>query len=79
VGRNLRKNLQELRSQVLDAVHRKLEEAILYIEHNRELVKSITSVPYIVRSTGQPDLELVLSNRDLLRKTFVQFTCELPM
>ena len=32
----------------IDAVHRKLEEAILYIERNPKLVKSITSFPYIV-------------------------------
>jgi hypothetical protein len=29
---------------------RKLEEAILYIERNPKLVKSITSFPYIVKS-----------------------------
>ena len=34
----------------IDAVHRKLEEAILYIERNPKLVKSITSFPYIVKS-----------------------------
>ena len=34
----------------IDAVHRKLEEAILYIERNPMLVKSITSFPYIIRS-----------------------------
>jgi transposase len=34
----------------IDAVHRKLEEAILYIERNPETVKSITAFPYIVRS-----------------------------
>ena len=34
----------------IDAVRRKLEEAILYIERNPETVKSITSFPYIVRS-----------------------------
>jgi hypothetical protein len=31
-------------------VHRKLEEAILYIERNPELVRSITGFPYIVTS-----------------------------
>jgi hypothetical protein len=31
-------------------VHRKLEEAILYIERNPELVRSITGFLYIVRS-----------------------------
>jgi len=34
----------------IQAVYRKLEEAILYIERNSELVKSITSFPYIVKS-----------------------------
>jgi len=34
----------------IDAVRRKLEEAILYIERNPKLVKSITSFPYIVKS-----------------------------
>ena len=34
----------------IDAVHRKLEEAILYIERNPKLVQSITSFPYIVKS-----------------------------
>jgi transposase len=34
----------------MDAVRRKLREAILYIERNPNLVKSITSFPYIVRS-----------------------------
>ena len=34
----------------IDAVHHKLEEAMLYIERNPGLVKSITSFPYIVRS-----------------------------
>ena len=33
----------------IDAVRRKLEQAILYIERNPETVKSITSFPYIVR------------------------------
>ena len=31
-------------------MHRKLEEAILYIERNPKLVRSITSFPYIVKS-----------------------------
>ena len=34
----------------IDAVRRKLEQAILYIERNPETVKSITSFPYIVKS-----------------------------
>ena len=34
----------------IDAVHRKLDEAILYIERNPEIVKSITSFPYIAKS-----------------------------
>jgi len=34
----------------IDAVHHKLEEAILYIERNPKVVKSITSFPYIAKS-----------------------------
>jgi hypothetical protein len=34
----------------MDAVHAKLKEAILYIKRNPELVRSITSFPYIVNS-----------------------------
>jgi len=34
----------------IDAVHQKLEDAILYIERNPKVVKSITSFPYIARS-----------------------------
>ena len=34
----------------MDNVYGKLEEAVLYIEHNPEIVKSITSFPYIVKS-----------------------------
>ena len=34
----------------IDAVRDKLQKAILYIEHNPEIVKSITSFPYIAKS-----------------------------
>ena len=34
----------------IDAVRAKLKQAILYIEHNRKLVRSITSFPYIANS-----------------------------
>ena len=34
----------------MHAVHAKLKEAILYIERNPGLVRSITSFPYIVNS-----------------------------
>jgi transposase len=34
----------------MDAVHEKLNEAIIYIESNPKMVKSITSFPYIVGS-----------------------------
>jgi len=34
----------------MDAVCQKLHEAILYIEHNPQVVKSITSFPYIAKS-----------------------------
>ena len=50
--------LDEIREKVfknyalksIDAVNRKLEQAILYIERNPETVKSITSFPYIAKS-----------------------------
>ena len=34
----------------IDDVHAKLKQAILYVERNPKLVKSITSFPYIVKS-----------------------------
>src|ERR1700675_3138256 len=34
----------------IDAVHRKLEQAILYVQRNPETVKAITSFPYIAKS-----------------------------
>ena len=34
----------------MDAVCQKLQEAILYIERNPQMVKSITSFPYIAKS-----------------------------
>ena len=34
----------------MDAVHQKLSEAVLYIERNPQIVKSITSFPYIAKS-----------------------------
>ena len=34
----------------MDAVHQKLGEAVLYIERNPQIVKSITSFPYIAKS-----------------------------
>jgi transposase len=34
----------------IDAVRDKLQKAILYIERNPEIVKSITSFPYIAKS-----------------------------
>jgi transposase len=34
----------------MDAARQKLEEAILYIERNPKLVRSITSFPYIAKS-----------------------------
>jgi hypothetical protein len=34
----------------MDAVRAKLEHAILYLERNPKLVRSITSFPYIVNS-----------------------------
>jgi hypothetical protein len=34
----------------IDHVRQRLHEAILYVEHNPQLVKSITSFPYIAKS-----------------------------
>jgi hypothetical protein len=34
----------------MDAVRHKLKEAILYIHRNPQVVKSITSFPYIAKS-----------------------------
>ena len=34
----------------MNAVRAKLREAVLYIERNPELVKSITTFPYIAKS-----------------------------
>jgi transposase len=34
----------------MDAVHQKLKEAVLYIQHNPQIVKSITCFPYIIKS-----------------------------
>jgi hypothetical protein len=34
----------------MNAVRTKLREAVLYIERNPELVKSITTFPYIAKS-----------------------------
>jgi len=34
----------------MDAVRAKLKQAILYIERNPEIVRSITSFPYIANS-----------------------------
>ena len=34
----------------MDAVRAKLKQAILYIERNPKLVRSITSFPYIINS-----------------------------
>ena len=35
----------------MDAVYDKLEEAAIYMERNRKIVKSIASFPYIVKSS----------------------------
>jgi putative transposase len=34
----------------IDAVRAKLEQAILYLEYNPDIVKSITGFPYIIKS-----------------------------
>ena len=34
----------------IDAVRAKLEQAILYLEHNPDIVKSVTGFPYIIKS-----------------------------
>jgi hypothetical protein len=46
-----RNGLQKLALESMDAVYDKLEEAALYIERNRNIVKSIASFPYIVKSS----------------------------
>jgi hypothetical protein len=53
IGGRQRENMTVTEEKALlarNAVHRKLEEAILYIERNPKLVRSITSFPYIVKS-----------------------------
>ena len=40
----------ELCTQSMDAVRAKLKQAILYIERNPGLVRSMTSFPYIINS-----------------------------
>jgi transposase len=44
------KIFKNLALKSMDAVRAKLREAVLYIERNPELVKSITSFPYIAKS-----------------------------
>jgi hypothetical protein len=34
----------------MDAVRQKLKEAVLYIERNPQIVRSITAFPYIAKS-----------------------------
>ena len=59
LGQCLQENLwDEIREKIfknyalksMDEVYAKLEDAALYIERNPDLVKSITSFPYIARS-----------------------------
>ena len=50
-GRKSAKHFKNYALKSIDAVRAKLEEAILYIEHNPETVKSITSFPYIRKSS----------------------------
>jgi hypothetical protein len=45
------KGLQKLALKSMDAVYDKLEEAAVYMERNRKIVKSISSFPYIVKSS----------------------------
>jgi hypothetical protein len=51
-ARNAGKSETTIRSSLksIEAVHRKREEATLYVEHNPERVRSITDFSYIVRS-----------------------------
>ena len=44
------KIFKNLALKSMDAVRAKLREAVLYIERNPELVKSITTFPYIAKS-----------------------------
>ena len=43
-------NFKNYALKSMDAVRAKLKQAILYIEHNPKLVRSISSFPYIVNS-----------------------------
>ena len=47
----IRQNLQNYALKSIDAVRTKLKQAILYIERNPKIVKSITSFPYIRKSS----------------------------
>jgi hypothetical protein len=50
LGRNREKIFKNLALKSMNAVRAKLREAVLYIERNPELVKSITNFPYIAKS-----------------------------
>ena len=50
LGGNPRKIFKNYALKSLDAVRAKLKQAILYIERNPKIVKSITSFPYIRKS-----------------------------
>ena len=50
LARNPREDFKNYALKSIDAVRAKLEQAILYLEHNPDIVKSITGFPYIIKS-----------------------------
>ena len=49
-GRSVRKSFKNYALKSMNEVRAKLKRAILYIERNPKIVRSITSFPYIVNS-----------------------------
>ena len=49
-GKKSARKIKNYALKSMDAVHAKLEQAILYVKSNPMTVKSITSFPYITRS-----------------------------
>ena len=52
MGRDSRKIFKNYALKSIAAVYAKLEQAILYIERNPKLVRSITTFPYIANSAN---------------------------
>ena len=61
LARNPREIFKNYALKSIDAVRAKLEQAILYLEHNPDIVKSITGFPYVFA------LIVVSLSRDRLR------------